>query len=103
MSLRETDLDPSTSASAADQQADKEHDHGFAPDIRSRAALGLTFVGIRLTGTPDLHCRRRRRQRASGTFFREAAHDAEDRCEGWRDRWLLGSRRFTAPLNLAGV
>ena len=44
-----------------------------------------------------------RRQLASGTFFREAAHDAEDRCEGRRDRWLLGSPRFTARLNLAGV
>jgi hypothetical protein len=37
MSLRKPDLDPSTSASAADQRAVKKAaPHGFAPDIRSR-------------------------------------------------------------------
>jgi hypothetical protein len=40
---------------------------------------------------------------ASGTFFREAAHDAEDRFEGRSDRWPLGSPRLAARLNLAGV
>jgi len=40
---------------------------------------------------------------ASGTFFREAAHDAEDRCDGRCIQWLLGSPRFAARLNLADV
>jgi len=44
-----------------------------------------------------------RRPRASGTFFREAARDAEERSGGCRVHWPLGSAELSLGLNLAGV
>jgi hypothetical protein len=41
--------------------------------------------------------------RASGTFFREAARDAEERSGGVDIHGMLGSPRLSARLNLAEV